>query len=234
MSLKYKPVGVRILTYHNVGKPPKEARLKTLFVSKEQLSRQVRLLKLLGFSFLNTQDLILNRSTSRGVLLTFDDAYMDFWYLALPIFIEHYLRCLIFVPVGLVGEYNRWDYEKLRIKKPIMDWGKIKELHHLGFEIGSHSLTHPYLSKIDPKQAWEEIYTSKAILEDKLGSEITAFCYPYGDYDERIRDLVQKAGYKLAFTTKHGRFEDSENLFELRRITVFGNDFLPKFLLKIL
>ena len=54
------------------------------------------------------------------------------------------------------------------------------KLHSLGFEIGSHSLTHPYLSKIDPQKAWEEINTSKVILEDKLGTEIRAFCYPYG------------------------------------------------------
>lgn len=217
-----------------MGKPPKEAKLKTLFVAKEQLKRQLKLLKFMGFDFLSLRDLLLNKKVKKGVLLTFDDAYLDFWGKALPIFMELKVRSVIFVPVALVGSYNQWDYDRIRIKKPIMNWEHIKELHSLGFEIGSHSLTHPYLSKIDPQKAWEEIYTSKVILEDKLGTEIKAFCYPYGDYSQQVRDMVQRAGYSIAFTTRHGSFEESENLFEVRRITIFGNDFLPKFLYKVL
>jgi len=217
-----------------VGKPPKEAKLKTLFVAKEQLKRQLKLLKFMGFDFLSLRDLLLNKKVKKGVLLTFDDAYLDFWVKALPIFMELKVRSVIFVPVALVGSYNQWDYDRIRIKKPIMNWEHIKELHSLGFEIGSHSLTHPYLSKIDPQKAWEEIYTSKVILEDKLGTEIKAFCYPYGDYSQQVRDMVQRAGYSIAFTTRHGSFEESENFFEVRRITIFGNDFLPKFLYKVL
>ncbi|MFN4319920.1 MAG: polysaccharide deacetylase family protein [Aquificaceae bacterium] len=227
-------MSTKILTYHNVGKPPKEAKLKTLFVGKEQLKRQLKLLKLLSFDFLSLKDLLLNKKVKRGVLLTFDDAYADFWENALPIFMELEVRCLIFVPVALVESYNKWDYERIRVKKPIMNWEQIKELYNLGFEIGSHSLTHPYLSKIDPQKAWEEIYTSKNILEDKLGTEIKAFCYPYGDYNQQVRDMVEKAGYSIAFTTKHGSFEKSRDLFEVRRITIFGNDLLPKFLYKVL
>ena len=217
-----------------MGKPPKEAKLKTLFVAKEQLKRQLKLLKFMGFDFLSLGDLLLNKKIKKGVLLTFDDAYLDFWVKALPIFMELKVRSVIFVPVALVGSYNQWDYDRIRIKKPIMNWEHIKELHSLGFEIGSHSLTHPYLSKIDPQKAWEEIYTSKVILEDKLGTEIKAFCYPYGDYSQQVRDMVQRAGYSIAFTTRHGSFEESENFFEVRRITIFGNDFLPKFLYKVL
>lgn len=217
-----------------MGKPPKEAKLKTLFVAKEQLKRQLKLLKFMGFDFLSLRDLLLNKKVKKGVLLTFDDAYLDFWGKALPIFMELKVRSVIFVPVALVGSYNQWDYDRIRIKKPIMNWEHIKELHSLGFEIGSHSLTHPYLSKIDPQKAWEEIYTSKVILEDKLGTEIKAFCYPYGDYSQQVRDMVQRAGYSIAFTTRHGSFEESENFFEVRRITIFGNDFLPKFLYKVL
>lgn len=217
-----------------MGKPPKEAKLKTLFVAKEQLKRQLKLLKFMGFDFLSLRDLLLNKKVKKGVLLTFDDAYLDFWVKALPIFMELKVRSVIFVPVALVGSYNQWDYDRIRIKKPIMNWEHIKELHSLGFEIGSHSLTHPYLSKIDPQKAWEEIYTSKVILEDKLGTEIKAFCYPYGDYSQQVRDMVQRAGYSIAFTTRHGSFEESENFFEVRRITIFGNDFLPKFLYKVL
>ena len=53
-----------------MGKPPKEAKLKTLFVAKEQLKRQLKLLKFMGFDFLSLRDLLLNKKVKKGVLLT--------------------------------------------------------------------------------------------------------------------------------------------------------------------
>lgn len=114
-----------------------------------------------------------------------------------------------------------------------MDWQHLKELVSAGIEIGAHSLTHPYLSKIPEESAKREIEDSKKLLEDKLGIEVRTFCYPYGDYNQKVRDMVAQAGYLMAFTTKRGSFSKSPNLFEIRRITVFGNDFLLKFIFKV-
>jgi len=44
-------------------------------------------------------------------------------------------------------------------------------------------------------------------LEDKLGVDIKSFCYPYGDYDERVMDAVKDAGYKLAFSVDSGHIK---------------------------
>ncbi|MFN3870112.1 MAG: polysaccharide deacetylase family protein [Aquificaceae bacterium] len=223
---------MKVLTYHNVDKAPKGAKLKTLYVKPSQLEGQIVWLKRLGYYFGKSDDL-LKGGHPKGVILTFDDAYLDFWEKALDILKKYKVPAIVFVPAGLVGTYNQWDYQKLNVKKPLMDWWHLRELTKMGIEIGSHSLTHPYLSQISPQRAKEEIKDSKSLLEDKLGVEIKSFCYPYGDYNSQVRDLVADAGYKLAFTTKEGKVEDSPNLFEIKRITVFGNDFLPKFLLKI-
>lgn len=223
---------MRVLTYHNIGIAPKHARLKTLYVKPNQLRRHIEWIKRLGYSFLKSDDL-LKTTKSKGILLTFDDAYLDFWEEAIEIISSNNITAIVFVPAGLVGTYNQWDYEKLKVKKPLMDWWHLRELVNMGIEIGSHTLTHPYLSKISPSKAKEEIVISKKLLEDKLNTEVTTFCYPYGDYNEKIRDMVIEAGYKMAFTTRHGTVEENPNLFEIKRITIFGNDFLPRFLLKI-
>jgi peptidoglycan/xylan/chitin deacetylase (PgdA/CDA1 family) len=224
---------MKVLTYHNIGKPPSYAKLKTLYVKPWDLKKQIKTLRLLGYRFLRSQDL-LESPKDRAVLLTFDDAYLDFWEHAFPFLLEEGIPALVFVPAGLVGKFNKWDHERLRVKKTIMDWQHLKELVSAGIEIGSHSLTHPYLSKIPEASAKREIEDSKKLLEDKLGIEIKTFCYPYGDYNQKVRDMVAQAGYLMAFTTKHGSFSKSPNLFEIRRITVFGNDFLLKFIFKVL
>ncbi|MFN3813154.1 MAG: polysaccharide deacetylase family protein [Aquificaceae bacterium] len=225
---------MKVLTYHNVGIAPRGAKLKTLYIKPSMLRRQILWLKLLGYRFVKSEEFLNTVAVSRSLLLTFDDAYMDFWKNALPVLKANRVPALVFVPVGLIGKFNLWDYERVNVKKPIMDWSHIKELLTMGMEIGSHTVSHPYLSKLSLGEAKEEIESSKKILEDKLGVEIKSFCYPYGDYNERVRDMVMEAGYKMAFTTKPGKHEESPNPFEIRRTTLFGNDFLPKFLLKVL
>lgn len=225
---------MKVLTYHSIGMPPPEAKLKTLYVKPSAFKRQINTLRLLGYRFLSVDELLKGNAPRRSLLLTFDDAYLDFWENAFHLLKSQNIPAVVFVPAMLVGKFNQWDHRRVNVKKPIMDWQQLRELAQAGVEIGSHSLTHPYLSKIPREKAKREIEDSKKLLEDKLGVQIRAFCYPYGDYNHEVRDLVMQAGYLMAFTTKAGSFEQSENLFEIRRITVFGNDFIPKLLLKIL
>jgi len=229
----YKIKNMKVLTYHSIGYPPKGARLKTLYVKPSSFRRQIRLLKFLGFEF-GTSESLFRRDKQKVVVLTFDDAYRDFYENAFPFLVENNIKAIVFVPAGLVGQFNKWDYEKVRAIKPIMDWGQLKDLVDAGMEVGSHTITHPYLTRLPFAQAKEEIEGSKKLLEDKLGVEIRAFCYPYGDYNEQIRDMVAEAGYSVAYTTVSGSVEESPNFYEIRRVTVFGNDFLPKLLMKVL
>jgi len=83
------------------------------------------------------------------------------------------------------------------------------------FEIGGHTITHPHLTKITLSQADDEIAQSKAYLEDLLQKEVTAFCYPYGDYNDEVEGLVKKHGYKLARTTKRYAFDLAQDVFAL-------------------
>lgn len=83
------------------------------------------------------------------------------------------------------------------------------------FEIGGHTITHPHLTRLPYAQAEEEIAQSKNYLEELLQREVTAFCYPYGDYNDEVKTLVKKRGYKLARTTQRYAFGMPQDVFAL-------------------
>ena len=87
---------------------------------------------------------------------------------------------------------------------------QIKELSKMGFEIGSHTLNHTFLTEVPEEEALIEIEASKLTIESLTGRECEAFCYPRGRYNKRIIKMVKNAGYKWARTTKlddRGQFE---------------------------
>ena len=87
-----------------------------------------------------------------------------------------------------------------------------------GTRIGSHTLTHPFLTRISLARAREEIGASKKKLEDRFGQPVRHFCYPYGDWSPAVRDLVSAAGYETACTTGFGVNTSATPRFALRRI----------------
>lgn len=83
----------------------------------------------------------------------------------------------------------------------VLSGSQLVYLRQLGMEIGSHTVTHPILTKINSKEAFGELHDSKKMLEDTLGEGVTAFCYPGGKFNQVVRSQVIKAGYRLARTT---------------------------------
>ena len=88
-----------------------------------------------------------------------------------------------------------------------------------GNDIGSHTLTHPRLTQLAPGRAREEISASRKRLEDLFGRPVRHFCYPYGDWNPAVRDLVREAGYATACTTTAGVNTAAESPWELKRYT---------------
>ncbi len=99
----------------------------------------------------------------------------------------------------------------------LMQWEQARELVDDGHEIGSHSMTHELLPKCSAGEIEFEVSESKSILENRLNTEISSFCYPNGDHDNRAVDAVQRAGYGRAVTTTWGSNDSDTNIFTLRR-----------------
>jgi peptidoglycan/xylan/chitin deacetylase (PgdA/CDA1 family) len=97
---------------------------------------------------------------------------------------------------------------------------QVLALARKGHEIGSHTLSHPILTRLDDAELEREVARSKAELETWLGLEIHGFCYPNGDHDERVRAHVRTAGYRWACSTRAGRNHADLDAFDLQRIDV--------------
>ncbi len=93
--------------------------------------------------------------------------------------------------------------DKFCVGREAMTVDEIQEADDTGLvQIGSHTLSHPILSKCTDEEVHSEIYHSKKKLEEMLDHSIHSFAYPNGDHSEREVAMVEDAGYRLAFTTK--------------------------------
>ena len=133
-----------------------------------------------------------------AAVLTFDDGYRDNRDHALPVLQARGVRAMLFVVAGLIGKTDEWDHPNGEPPQRLMDASQIRAWLAAGHEIGAHTLTHPHLAEIAPAQARAEIFESKARLEDEFGVPVRHFCYPYGNFDARVRDFVAEAGYETA------------------------------------
>ncbi|MBF0488573.1 MAG: polysaccharide deacetylase family protein [Nitrospirae bacterium] len=213
-----------VLMYHNIGRPPKGARLPGLYVSPEAFHLQMRYLRVAGFTIVPLDgilDFISGQShVKRPVALTFDDGFQDFSDNAWPVLRALGFPVTVFVVAGRVGGENLWDCEYLNVRKKLLDWDAIVRFKDEGVSFAAHTMTHPSLTSLSGEALRGEIFGSKSALEERLGMGVDYFCYPYGDYNEETIDMVKAAGYKAAFTTRKGCVFKADNPYELKRISV--------------
>lgn len=99
----------------------------------------------------------------------------------------------------------------------IMTWEQLARIQDQGIEVGGHTETHPLLTYEDDETVDRELRGSKEILEGKLGISVRAFAYPNGDWNQRVREHVKKAGYSCAFTTEPRCYEPNDDRFAIPR-----------------
>ncbi len=106
----------------------------------------------------------------------------------------------------------------------MLQWDEVKAMADEGLvTIGSHTLSHPILTRIPAEQVRREIEISKGIIEEKIGRNVEHFAYPNGrpeDFDESTVELIRRSGYRSACTTIAGCNQTGGDLFRLRRIDV--------------
>jgi len=224
-----------ILNYHNIAVAPSGISMPKLYVSPQKFAQQLWWLRRLGLRgvSLSEGERRLNAGNAAGcVVITFDDGYADNLSNAAPILREFNFGATCFIVSEHIGAYNVWDAEKLRDRKPLMTRSQLDAWIGLGFEIGSHTCTHPDLTELPHAKVMEELVQSRASIGHITGRSITSFCYPYGQHNSEVAACVQRAGYRIAVTTRRGRAHPQDDLLKLPRVSINGGKGLLKFVLK--
>jgi peptidoglycan/xylan/chitin deacetylase (PgdA/CDA1 family) len=212
--------GVPVLMYHKVGSRPAGVVRRGLYVSAARLRRQLAELRAAGFSGGSMDDACAAVDNGgRRVVVTFDDGFQNVLENALAPLAETGFRAIQYLVPGLLGKTNAWDLPDGEVQERLMDAAQVRKWLAAGHEIGAHSMMHPNLCEIPTDRAREEIFASKKSLEDQFGVEVRHFCYPYGVWNERVRDFVAEAGFSTACTTQPGVNTTATPPFEIARYT---------------
>ena len=214
--------------YHKIGPCPQGALVPHHYVSTRRFSNHVLALVKFGFTSKQLCDLVFDQDQSQKLTaLTFDDGYSNFADLAVPILQKHGQKATVFVVAGLLGATNEWDVKIGDKPEPLMSLEQLVEIQRMGFEVGSHSMTHARLTELNQNDANLEIQDSKRALSEQLGQTIETFCYPYGSQNESLRAMVRDAGYKYACSVEKGWNHSTTDPYCLKRINVRSDTSTP-------
>ncbi len=166
-----------------------------------------------------------------AVGLAFDDGYLDVAENALPELERHGFTATVFLATGVTD--GRVPLGWYGTQPPLLSWDDIARLDGGALRFEAHTITHPNLLVVDDERAREEIVGSKRELEERLGRDVTAFCYPAGLFGTREIALVAEAGYRAAFTCEPGLNTRLTGLLRLHRIQVDARDSLLDFRAKL-
>jgi peptidoglycan/xylan/chitin deacetylase (PgdA/CDA1 family) len=179
-------------------------------------------------SFITDAVEIVSGWTMQSIIsLTFDDGLRCHFEQALPILNSHGFRATFFLVANSDRvlkdgfRHPRWNKTNWSRKDTQLLAGMIQQ----GHEIGSHSVhhKHPFLDK-DPRF---EAEASKKWIEDRLGIEVSSYCYPFCHFSDPIKDAVMEAGYKQARWGAHESYyplQDPLDKFKVdcRLVAKFG------------
>lgn len=226
---------VPILLYHRISLDEEEADPLGLSVPPQQFKAQMRYLQKTRHVSISLEDLVCSLKDGKPIppnafVIAFDDGYEDTYLNAYPILMESGFSAMVFLVTELIGERSRWEGASGKAGAQLMSWRQIIEITREGkFDLGSHSRTHPYLTRLPRDQAKREIKESKQALEDKLDHPVKFFSYPYSDMNDHVMAMVRDSGYEAACGLNSGR----SGIFNIWRIQCRGGDTWPIFRLKV-
>ncbi len=143
----------------------------------------------------------------RTVVVTFDDCYRDN-LTAGDILAEHGLPATFFLPTGYIDTNRRFPWDRHLPPLPNLSWNEVRQLVRMGFEVASHTVSHPNLARLAADEALLEMVQSRVVLEEQTGQPIRWFAYPFGGKEHARPDLaslVEQAGYEGCLSG-HGGF----------------------------
>jgi peptidoglycan/xylan/chitin deacetylase (PgdA/CDA1 family) len=188
-----------VLEYHAVS----ATWPASLAVAPAKLRAQLEWLLDRGYRGTTFHDAVTSRPSGRVLVVTFDDAYRSVLDLAEPILTELGLPGTVFVVTDFAdvggplswGGIDHWRGGPYDRELEGLRWEELEQLAHGGWEVGSHTRTHPRLTELSDKDLARELDESRAACERALGMPCRSLAYPYGDVDARVMAATERAGY---------------------------------------
>jgi peptidoglycan/xylan/chitin deacetylase (PgdA/CDA1 family) len=223
-----------VLCYHAIS-PTWSAALS---VTPESFERQATFLIRHGWTSATFSEAVEHAPAERTVVFTFDDAFESVKTYALPVLRRLGATGTVFAPTDYVSRrallvwdgLERWEQGPGANELTPLSWDDLGELAEIGWEIGSHSLTHPMLTSLDDATLAAELTKSREECALRLGRPATSIAYPYGDVDDRVSACARDSGYAVgaALAWPLGTLDR----YRYPRIGVYHKDTMPRFRLK--
>jgi peptidoglycan/xylan/chitin deacetylase (PgdA/CDA1 family) len=226
---------VLVICYHAVS----ERWTARLSITPQLLERQLQWLLDHGYRGTTFTQALTAPSRGRTVAVTFDDAFLSVYEQAYPIMKRLGVPGTVFVPTALIGNgepmawpgIDEWVGGPYESELVGMSWQQAAELAEGGWEVGSHTRTHPHLTQVNGEALTQELEGSREDLERELGRPCQSLAYPYGDVDGRVAEAAGRAGYRTAAGLP-GRHEPADQL-RWPREGIYVYDEMPKFKRKV-
>jgi peptidoglycan/xylan/chitin deacetylase (PgdA/CDA1 family) len=184
--------GGRILCYHSVGQPV----MGVNDVMPAQFRRHIEIALEAGFEFVPAAHIARSGGRPNQLAITFDDALKSVRTRAAPILDEYKIPWSVFVIADWAEQSDPFAVDHA------LCWRELDELAAKGAELGSHSVTHPDFSKLEPARMSEELEGSRRMFETRLGFLPNAFAIPFGqsgNWPAAAGEAARRAGYKLVY-----------------------------------
>lgn len=224
-----------VLCYHAVS-PRWDADLS---ITPEMLDRQVAYLLARGWQATTFTEAVLGRSPGRSLAITFDDAFASVARYAAPVLARHGVPATVFAPTDFMDGgaqlawpgIDHWGTSPFADELAAMDWAGLRALADAGWEIGSHTRSHPRLTSLADAALARELAESRERCARELGRPCRSIAYPYGDVDARVAAAAAAAGYETGAKLARDLRDEGPLLFP--RIGIYHPDEWPRFRLKV-
>jgi len=219
---------IPILAYHKVDT---RLELGGTMISPKRFAAHLDYFKRNGFQTVTFSQAVEIMRRGAGaekkyLCLTFDDAYEGLYLHAFPLLKEYGFTATVFAVTDYVGKPNDWDINWGGLKFEHLTWEQMREMQGSGIEFGSHAKSHRDLRFLTPEQLREELAGSRQAMEQNLGAPVTAFSYPFGLYNEKVKQAALDAGYLSACSFSPGIKNSEIDFYALRRCGVYVTDIL--------
>lgn len=222
---------VLVLCYHAVSPSwPSE-----LAVTPDQLEEHLRLLRRRRYRFVTFTEAALAGPREWLCAVTFDDAFKSVLEHGFPVLAEFGIPGTVFVPTDYAHDgaqiptHQNWVRTEHEHELACMTWEELARLSAAGWEIGSHTRSHPLLTQLPSESLHEELRGSREECSRRLDFDCRSLAYPYGVHDDRVMQAARDAGYVAAGTVPR-RFESFERTpLRCPRIDPRRSDSMTKF-----